>query len=77
MDVSIDSPGPANVFSTLDANSGFWLIELDDNEMHKTRFDKYSGLYFYICVSYQLMNALALFPQKMVIILALVKRQHA
>lgn len=65
------------MFSTLDADSGHWQIELDQADIIKTAFVTHKGLYRYTRLLYGLNNALATFQRAMNIILAPVKSQHA
>ena len=32
MDECIDSLGEATIFATLDANAGYWQVEIDEND---------------------------------------------
>lgn len=41
----IDSLGDATVFSTLDANSGYWQVEIEESDRDKTAFTSHHGLY--------------------------------
>ena len=47
MDECIDSLGDANVFSTLDCNSGYWQVPVREEDRDKTAFTCHSGLYRY------------------------------
>jgi hypothetical protein len=38
MDDCIDSPGDANIFTTLDCNSGYWQIPVRPEDRDKTTF---------------------------------------
>lgn len=40
--------GDARNFSTLDANSGFWRIEIDENDSEKTAFTSNHCLYQFV-----------------------------
>lgn len=44
MDECIDSLETADVFSTLDANSGYWQIALDENDIDNAAFRTPNGL---------------------------------
>jgi len=43
MDDCIDSLGDANVFSTLDCNSGYWQIPVAEQDRDKTTFTSHMG----------------------------------
>lgn len=77
MNECINGPETANVFSTLDANSGYWQIELDENNIYKTVFVTHNKLYRYTCMSFGLKNTSATFQRAMNTILAPVKWQDA
>ena len=47
----------ANVFSTLDLQSGYWQIAVDDKDREKTAFISRYGLYEYTRMSLGLCNA--------------------
>jgi hypothetical protein len=50
MDECIDSLGDANIFTTLDCNSGYWQITVRPEDREKTTFTSHEGLYwFYEC----------------------------
>ena len=44
----IDSLGEAQWFSTLDANSGYWQIEMEEADKTKTAFTAHCGTYRYV-----------------------------
>lgn len=46
-DKSIDSLEDAKVFSTLDARSGYWQIDIDEVDVDKTAFIAHDGLFKY------------------------------
>ena len=77
MDECIDSLGNAQVFSTLDANAGYWQVELDERDKDKTAFVTHHGLYRYTRMPFGLKNAPATFQRAMDVILASVKWQTA
>lgn len=77
MNECIDSHVNANVLSTLDVNSGYWQIDLDENDMNKTAFVTHTGLYRYLRMPFGLRNAHATFRRAIDIILAPVKWRHA
>lgn len=45
MDECIDSLGPANVFTTLDAYSGYWQIPIREEDKAKNAFACHAGTY--------------------------------
>ena len=77
MDECIDSLGEATIFSTLDCNSGYWQIEIDDRDKDKTTFTSHSGLFRFLRMPFGLRNAPATFQRAVDIILSKVKWQFA
>lgn len=65
------------MFSSLDVNSGYWQIEMDDEDFHMTAFVTYHGLFKYSWIPFRFRKAHATFQQAKDDIIALVKRQHA
>lgn len=57
MDECIDSLRSAKIFSTLDANSGYWKIEIDPRDRDKTTFTSHHGLYRFVRMPLGLKNA--------------------
>lgn len=57
MNECIDSLVKATVFSTLDANSGFWRIKIEDADREKTAFTLHHSLYYFIQMPFGLQNA--------------------
>ena len=57
MDEFIDSLGDAVIFTTLDCNSGYWQIEMADEDKDKTAFISHSGLYRWLRMPFGLKNA--------------------
>lgn len=45
MDDYTDSLGEAMLFATLDANSGYWQIEMGKKDVGKTAYVAHNGLY--------------------------------
>lgn len=73
MDDCLDSFGKATVFTTLDANWGYWKIPLDDDAKPLTTFKTHEGLFRFIRTPFGLMNAPATFQRAIDIILSRVK----
>ena len=77
MDECIDSLGDATLFTTLDANSGYWQVEIDPADRDKTTFTSHFGLYRFLRMPFGLRNAPATFQRAMDVILASVRWQVA
>lgn len=77
MDECIDSLGDATVLSTLDANSGYWLIEIENGDRDKTAFTSHYALYLLVCMPFGLKNAIVTFQRAMDVVLASMKWQLA
>jgi hypothetical protein len=73
MDDCLDSLGDAKVFSTLDANSGYWQIRVSKQDQEKTSFTCHSGTYQFRRMPFGLVNAPATFQRAMDVILSPVK----
>jgi hypothetical protein len=70
LDECVDSLGAAQYFTTLDANSGYWQIPLDEASRDKTSFTCHAGFYRFKRMPFGLVNAPASFQRAMDIILA-------
>ena len=70
MDECIDSLGDANIFTTLDCNSGYWQIPVSPEDRDKTAFTCHSGLYRYKRMPFGLTNAPATFQRTLDILLS-------
>ena len=77
MDECIDSLGDANVFTTLDANCGYWQIEIDEDDRDKTAFTSHWGLFRFKRMPFGLKNAPGTFQRAADVILSKVKWQTA
>ena len=77
MDECIDTLGNAAIFTTLDCNSGYWKIEIDEADRYKTTFTSHCGLYRFARMPFGLKNAPATFQRVVDIILFRVQWQHA
>ena len=76
MDECIDSLGSANIFSTLDCNSGYWQLPIAERDQDKTTFTCHAGSYKFIRMPFGLRNAPATFQRAMDIILSRVRWKH-
>lgn len=65
------------MFSMLDLNSGYWLIEMDNKDLNKTVFVTQHGLLKYFWMPFGLKNVPATFQRATEVILVSVKLQHA
>ena len=70
MDDCLDSLGEANIFSTLDANCGYWQLPMRESDIPITAFTSYEGLYEFIRMPFGLTNAPACFQRALDVILA-------
>lgn len=77
MDESIYSLADARVFSTLDANSGYRKIKVNESHEEKTAFTPYHGLERLTLMPFGLKNTPATFQRVMDIILFSVKCHFA
>ncbi len=75
MDECIDSLGDAQVFSTLDCNSGYWQIPVHPEDRDKTTFTSHLGTFWFKRMLFGLKNAPATFQRAIDIVLAGLKWQ--
>ena len=77
MDESIDSLDDATFFTTLDCISGYWLVEITEEDRGKTTFASNSGLYRFLRMPFGPKIAPATFQRAVDIILSHVKWETA
>lgn len=70
IDDALDSLSHACWFSTLDLASGYWQVEVDPADRHKTAFITRQGLFEFNVLSFGLCNAPSTFQRLMDLILA-------
>ena len=73
MDECIDSLGDATVLTTLHCSSGYWQVEIAEEDRDKTTFASHSALYRFLRMPFSLKNAPATFQRAVDIILSRVK----
>jgi hypothetical protein len=66
----MDSLGSANISSTLDANSGFWQLEMAEADKDKTNFTSHRGTYRFTLMPFGLCNAPATFRRALDVLLS-------
>lgn len=65
------------MFSTLDANLGYWQTAMDETYVYRTSFVTHGRLYEYSPMTFGLNNAPATFQRAMDVILSTLQWQHA
>ena len=70
MDDCLDSLGTANIFSTLDADSGYWQLKVAEEDRDKTSFTSHRGTFRFKRMPFGLINAPATFQRAMDVLLS-------
>lgn len=70
IDDALDSLSKAWWFSTLDLASGYWQVEVDPKDKHKTAFITQQGLFEFNVLSFGLCNSPSTFQRLMDLVLA-------
>lgn len=70
MDDCIDTLGDASIFTTLDANSGYWQVRIAEEDKPKTAFTCHAGFWEFNRMPFGLTNAPATFQRVLDIVLA-------
>ena len=77
MDECIDSLGDARIVSTLNANSGYWQIQIEPKDQYKTTFTTHFGTYAFTRMPFGLKSAPATYQRATDKILTTVKWMFA
>jgi Reverse transcriptase (RNA-dependent DNA polymerase) len=77
MDERLDSLGDATILSTLDFNSGYWQILMEEEDRNKRTFVAHCGIHRFKRMPFGLCNAPATFQRALDMILAKFKRNYA
>jgi hypothetical protein len=70
MDQCIDSLGDAQIFTTLDCNSGYWQILVASEDVEKTTFTSHEVTFQFTRMPFGLRNAPATFQRTVDILLS-------
>ena len=70
IDTTLDTLAGARWFTTLDLLSGYWQVEIDENDREKTAFCTTESLFQFRVMPFGLCNALATFQRLMDLVLA-------
>jgi hypothetical protein len=77
VDDCLDSLGEARYFTTLNANCGYWQIDVNEDDREKTAFTCHQGLHQLKRMPFGLMTAPATFQREIDVILSSVRFQCA
>ena len=77
VDDCLDSLGEARYFTTLDANCGYWQIDVNEDDREKTAFTCHKGLCQFKRMPFGLMTAPATFQRAIDVVLSSVRFQCA
>jgi transposase InsO family protein len=77
IDDCLDSLGSARYFTTVDANSGYWQINVAKEDREKTAFTSHRGLFQFLRMAFGLKTAPATFQRAIDVILSTVRFQCA
>jgi Reverse transcriptase (RNA-dependent DNA polymerase) len=77
MDECLDSLGDAIIFYTLDCNSGYWQIPIEERNRDKTAFVTHCDVHRFKRVPFGLCNAPATFQRALDMLLSKVKKKYA
>ena len=69
IDTTLDAFAGSSWFSTLDLKSGYWQVELQEEDKEKTAFTTGSGLWQFVVMPFRLCNAPATFERLMELVL--------